>query len=174
MLLAAGEGLPQHRAHAESCMSCAERYQRFVHTLTVIEQTLRETSPPANLPHLPTVSRWQWLPLTAALAAVILLIWSGLWLRSPHPQSALIASPNQEEVEQFWENVLSPALFAEPDTRIFVAQSPPSNTMYLQAALDGGWPCEWQESAALPSCAVHPFPFVFDEQRQEVYYVSAD
>lgn len=174
ILLAAGEDSPQQRAHVANCLDCAERYQRFAHNLTVIEQTLRDTSPPADRTPFPIFFRWQWLPQAAALAAAIVLIWGGLWLWSSQVQPTPVALQDREKVEQFWEDILAPALFAETDTRIFVAQSPPSNSIYLEAALDGGWPCEWQENSAFPSCAAHPFPFVFDEQQEEVSYVSAD
>lgn len=174
ILLAAGENSPQQAAHVAHCLVCAERYQRFAHNLMVIEQTLRDTSPPTARVLFPVLFSRPWLPRIAALATVVVLIWSGLWLWSSQRQAALVAQYNQEKVEQFWDEVLAPALFAEPDTRIFVAQSPPSNATYLQAALDGGWPCDWQANPGLPSCAAHPFPFAFDEQQQEVYYVSAD
>jgi hypothetical protein len=174
LLLAAGEGSPHHHRHIESCQHCTERYHRFARNLTLIEKTLEETSPPITMARLPVFSRWRWQPVAAALAAASLLIGGSwrLWTASSHP--TFVASQDKEKVEQFWEEVLAPALFAETDTRILVTQSSPSNTAYLQAALDGGWPCEWQDNTVPPRCAAHSFPFVFDQQRQEVYYVSMD
>ncbi len=155
-LLAAGEGTAQTRAHLRSCLHCARRYQRLTRQLHGIEWTLRETAPP-TVTYVPAVSHRYWVPLTAALAAALLLIWGGVWTPSPQLQPARRDSP----------------LFFFAEERMIIAPlaSVPAEA-YLEAAFtEGGWPCEWQEPFSTPTCEIHPFPLALAKQSlEEVMY----
>ncbi len=161
LLLSAGEGTNEQRVHVATCASCAARYRRFVRELEVIEHMLRETSPP------PAVSRrfpsWRWRPVMAALAATFVLVWGGLWLRQPF-RLPVSDEAYTEDASSFLADDLSPALFVTVDVQTTPILAPVSNSVYLQAALDGGWPCEWQEPFLTPACEIHPFPFLLGGQ----------
>lgn len=73
--------------------------------------------------------------------------------RPPASQSLL-----HQVYGSFLENEVSPALFATVDTHMVEVPTPVSNFTYLEAALEGEWPCEQQEPFLDPTCDVHPFP----------------
>jgi hypothetical protein len=163
LLLAAGEGTSAQQAHLALCTACAARYRRVVHELESIEWVLRETSPrPAPVPARLFLRR-RWLPTVATLAALIALIWGGMWLRQL-PQSGVARKTVNQEVVSFLEDQVSPALFAMTDVGLVDIPAPVSNLTYLQAALDDDWPCEQQDPFSAPGCEIHPFPLLFEEQ----------
>src|SRR4030095_8761125 len=103
LLLAADEGTSAQQAHLALCTACAARYRRVVHELESIERVLRETSPrPAPVPARLFVRR-RWLPAVATLAALIALIWGGMWLRQL-PQSVVARKTVNKEVVAFLED----------------------------------------------------------------------
>lgn len=163
LLLSAGEGTSKQQAHLATCASCATRYRRFVRDLEAIEQMLREPSP------LPTVSRrflplrLRWRPMTAAFSAMLVLVWGGLWLRQS-ARPLVSREARTEDISRFLADEVSPALFATVDVRTAPILAPVSNSVYLQAALEGGWPCEWQEPFLTPVCEIHPFPLLLGGQ----------
>jgi hypothetical protein len=69
-----------------------------------------------------------------------------------------------EDLSLLLEDELSPVLFAMVDVRADPMPIEVSNSVYLQAALEGGWPCEWQEPFLTPACEIHPFPFLLGGQ----------
>lgn len=162
LLLYEGEGTGVHRAHLEACAACAARYQRLVHDLEVIGQVLREAPPPQAVPHRSHPLRIRWVPVTAALALTLALVWGGVWMRGPSPPG-LPAGARNEAILLFLEEV-SAALFSTVDASAAVMPTPVSNFAYLQAALEGEWPCEWQEAFFNPGCDDHPFPLFFGGQ----------
>jgi hypothetical protein len=163
LLLSAGEGTSEQQAHLATCTACATRYRQFVHELESIERVLRETAPlPAPLPrHFPL--RLHWLPAATALAALVVLIWGGLWLRQL-PQPVVAGKTPSSEVISFLEDQVSPALFAMTDVHLMDLPAPVSNLTYLQAALDDGWPCEQQDPFTPSGCDIHPFPLLLGGQ----------
>src|SRR5262249_15177929 len=164
LLFSAGEGTSEQRAHLATCASCATRYRQFVHDLESIERVLRETSPPPPAPFSRRLAlRARWLPAAAALAATIMLGLGGMWLRQPSQPTVAREIPN-EDVVSFLEDQVSPALFATADRQVAAIPAPVSNVVYLQAALEGGWPCEWQEPFLPPTCEIHPFPLLLGGQ----------
>jgi len=163
LLLSAGEGTNEQRTHVATCAACATRYRRFVHELEGIEQTLRETSPPPAVSPRLLPMRWRWRPVAAAFAATLALVWGGLWLRQPSSPPVSMAA-RTEDLSLLLENELAPALFAMVDVRADPMPIQVSNSVYLQAALEGGWPCEWQEPFLTLACEIHPFPLLLGGQ----------
>jgi hypothetical protein len=159
VLLSVGEGTREQQAHLATCASCATRYRRFVHDLEAIEHLLRVTSPPPAVFRRFLLRRLPWRPMVAAFAAAFVLIGGGWWLRQSF-QPPVSGEAYTEDVSHFLESELSPALFATVDVHTTSIPSAVSNSVYLQAALDGGWPCEWQEPFLTPTCEIYPFPLL--------------
>ncbi len=163
LLLAAGEGTSEQHTHLETCATCATRYQRFVQDLEVIERALQETSP-SPVVSSRRFSLWvRWIPIAAALAATLVLVWGGVWLRQPS-QPIATRNASSEDVSRFLANEISPVLFATNDLRIATIPEPVSNSAYLQAALEGGWPCERQEPFFYATCDFYPFLLLIEGQ----------
>jgi len=156
-----GEATEAHRAHLQTCAACAARYRQLVHDFEVIEQALQQAPPPqVNLSRSHAV-QLRWPPVTAALAVV--LLWAGMWMWRPASQtSAALAS--SAEILRFVEKDLTPALFPMAKTRVATLLVPVSDLTYVQAALDGEWPCEQREPFLNAGCEIHPFPFLMGGQ----------
>jgi len=163
LLLAAGEGMHEQWVHLEACETCTRRYQRFVDDLGAIEQVLQETVPPPIVSLRLFSFRTRWVPVTAALALALVLVWGSIWRQQP---SSSIATRKalSEDVSHFLENEISPVLFATNDLRIAAIPEPVSNSVYLQAALEGGWPCERREPFFYAACDFYPFPLLIEGQ----------
>jgi len=157
LLLSVGEGTSKQRAHLATCTTCTTRYQKFVHDVAAIEQTLLTTSPPLTVPQRFLLLRLPWRPLAAAFVATLALVWGGVWLWQP---SHTGRQTRNEEVLRFLENEVSPALFATVDARAGELPTPVSNLTYVEAALAGEWPCEQQGMFLDTTCDVYPFPLL--------------
>jgi hypothetical protein len=163
LLLAAGEGTHEQRAHVEICITCAIRYRRFVRDLEAIEQVLQETVPSPVVSSRLFSFRARWVPVAAALAAALALVWGSIWQQQPS-QPIATRKAFSEDVSRFLANEISPVLFATNDLRIATLPEPVSNSAYLQAALEGGWPCERQEPFFYATCDFYPFPLFIEGQ----------
>ena len=154
--LAAEDESAPRRAHLTHCVHCTARYQQLTRTLRAIEHTLATTVPPAlpgeNHPRVSVL----WIPAMVALTAALLVSWIG-W-RPP----LLISSPSQrtvqpEQIYQFLATEVAPAVFGAADVEPPELPTPASPASYLQAALDGGWPCEYREPFASSPCEPSSF-----------------
>ncbi|MBI3302208.1 MAG: hypothetical protein HYZ72_09070 [Deltaproteobacteria bacterium] len=163
LLLSAGEGTKEQRAHLQSCAACADRYQRFVHNLEAIERVLRETSPPPAVSPRLFPLRLRWRPVATALAVTLALVWGGMQVWRPSPPT-FSAGVRNEDVFSFLEKEVSPALFSTVDADAAEVPIPVSTTAYLEAALEEGWPCEGQDPVFDPGCDDYTFPLLFEEQ----------
>jgi len=74
MLLQAGEGSPEERAHLRACPRCAARHRALEDDLGVIADALRAGPPPGRA-HPPL--RWR---AVGALAATVVLALGAAWL----------------------------------------------------------------------------------------------
>lgn len=163
LALVAGEETAHHRAHLTSCQACSTRYQRFVRNLHAIERVLLTTAPPVATPVDRVRPSVWWAPVAVALTAVLILSWGGFW------QSAFLPAPTprrtvqSEELFRFLENEVSPALFATTDIGLPAFPAPVSPTDYLQAALDGEWPCDHLEPFPSPGCEMSLFSLMLEE-----------
>jgi hypothetical protein len=95
--------------------------------------------------------------MAAAFAATLALVWGGLWLQQSFHAAR---HAGNEEVLRFLENEVSPALFATVDAHEVEVPAPVSNLTYVEAALEGEWPCEQQGLFLDTTCDVHPFPLL--------------
>src|SRR5262245_34123052 len=156
LALVSGEGTAYHRTHLMSCQACDTRYQRLVRNLNVIEQVLLTTAPleavPDNHPRL--VVRWVF---AATLTAILFLSWIGFWRSSDLTTPSSATTAQREEIYQFLETAVAPALFATTETGQQALPTSVSSADYLQAALGSEWPCGYHASVLAPECNTFPF-----------------
>jgi len=159
VILYLGEGTQEERIHLASCEGCSQRYQHLAQDWQRIEHSLR-AGPPQHMRVRPVPSLTQrWVPVAAALAAIVLLVLASV--RGWHPASPVVEKTTpQEEVVNFVETTVGPALFADETIPSVLPPTPVSSETYVQAALDGEWPCEQNESNSSLSCGVHAFPLL--------------
>jgi hypothetical protein len=138
-LLTEGEGSAAQRLHVASCATCSRQQRRLLRASEVAGRILREGPWPERTKRRPrTVVTWL-LPLAAAAVLVM-----AVNMRGHAPR--LVGS---EAVPLSMTDV-SNALFAV-DTQ-GEDPAPDSQYAYLEAAMDGDWPCEGQETALDPRC----------------------
>jgi len=166
LLLYKGDGTDQQWSHLSTCLLCTARYRQLVHDLEKIGQILASNPPPRIAAPQSSLFRQYWFPAVAALAATLLLVWGSVhWWSSLHPSRVAKTTAQPEQVSEFLQESVVPALFAmtdinsEPTTLVRV-----SSSAYVQAALEGGWPCERQEPFLTLGCEIHPFPLLLREQ----------
>jgi hypothetical protein len=130
--LATGDGSAAERAHVRDCPRCAARAAALGDDLRLLRQALLEEPLPvtARAPR----RHGSWLPIAGALAAAALLAlaWAAPWRAPPAARPVQVA-----QVSSLARDV-SAALF-EPSHAATVAQV--SDSAYIEAALNGGWPC---------------------------------
>jgi hypothetical protein len=164
LLCAAGEGTNEQLLHIAACNSCQGRYLRFVRDLATIEQVLRETAPPQATAATNVFRPNPWFSVAAAVAMLVILVW-GVWRFRQPSESGLVSNPaRQEAIVQFLQDEVSPALFLMTERREFVVPAPVADARYLEAALNDGWPCEWQAAVSAPACEFYPLSLVFASQ----------
>jgi hypothetical protein len=139
-----------------SCQACDTRYQRLVRNFNVIEQVLLTTAPPEAVPdnHPRMVVRWAF---AATLTAILFLSWIGFWRSSVLTAPSPTTTAQREEIYQFLETAVAPALFTSTETEQRALLTPVSSAEYLQAALDSEWPCGYHASVLAPGCDTLPF-----------------
>lgn len=170
---AGGDGADEQLAHIDACEHCQGRYLRFVRNLETIDHVLRDATPPrAAVPaasHLPPRARW--LPITAAVAATVTLVW-GIWRLQQAPLPKFVAhsmdqAMDQEEAPEeiaylLQEDEAPPAFFVEADSQELIVPAPVTDDRYLEAALNESWPCEWQDESLLSTCEYYPIALPFE------------
>jgi hypothetical protein len=100
--------------------------------------------------------RRQWLTASATLAAMLVVVWVGLWWQQPAPP-VLPTEARQESVWPFIEGI-SAALFSTIDSGAIGTTEQGADLDDLQAALGGDWPCE--EPGALVNVVCNDDTFV--------------
>ena len=104
MLLQAGEGSAEERAHLRACPRCAARHRALADDLSVIADALRAGPPPGRAhPRL----RWR---AVGALAASLALVVGAAWMW----RAARVAPPGGVDVTAQVED-LAGTLFAAPE-----------------------------------------------------------
>jgi len=159
-LLLADGGTSEQRTHLETCDVCASRYRRVNHDLQAIERVLWETSPALGTSSRLSLPRW--LPVAAAALVVVILSWSSGWLWQAAPRNVSTKTTTEEVVDLLTKEI-SPTLFAMADARVVPIPVPVSNEVYLEAALEGGWPCARQGTSPYAECDFYPLPVLFEE-----------
>lgn len=143
-LLAEGRGTEKERAHLGECDACTRRYRRLADDLARLGRIIRDGPPPSLRVHPRRARGIRWVPAALVAAAVLAVVWGGLWLREPlrFAWSVFSAETLDEGEVRFLKEEVFPAVFATAG--ISLGRLPPEapDEAYLQAALDGGWPCE--------------------------------
>ncbi len=105
MVLRAGEGSAQERAHLHACPACALRYRELEDDLDVIANALRTSPIPMLVPPAPPA---RWRPVGAIAATVLLTVAAArLWRGTSPGQTGDVGVSGSEE--------LADTLFATPE-----------------------------------------------------------
>lgn len=165
-LLSEGEGTNAERTHLEGCTDCTRRYEQLTQDLKKLGRVIQRG------PFLSTTARprrawsFRWGYATAALATLLVVLWGGLWLREPAQflWSALSAETLDSEDLQFLQQEVFPAMFSTPNIGLGTLPGHTTDGAYLEAAVNGGWPCAQRQSSDLSDCDPDVFAFLFDGQ----------
>ena len=148
-LFSEGEASREDRAHVASCVICTARLRRLEQDLNYLRSALAEPPlPPAALVRRRR-GRGRWMASAAALAAMVVLVWFGIWWQQLAP--SLPMEVRQESVWLFIESV-SVALFPSIESGFAAAPERLSDLDDLQVALAGEWLCEGPEAFAYWAC----------------------
>jgi hypothetical protein len=160
-LLSEGEGSREDRAHVASCAICAARLRRLEQDLGRLRSALSGPQPPqAAIARLRPV-RKRWMASAAALAAIVMFAWLGVWRQQPSPPLATEA--RQESIWPFIEGV-SAVLFPTGEVGFAATQDQLSDLDDMQAALAGEWPCEGPEALVNFACDDDTLALLLGEQ----------
>jgi len=190
LLLYTGEGTKQQWSHLRTCPLCLVCYQRLRGDMDRMERILGGPPPARRLLGQPEPVSHPWLPALATLAATLLvLLWGSLHGR--HSADTILVAktqPQQEAPSRFLGRDIAPALLSideeegdggddeeegdddegvenpKPDSAVVAIVVPVVSSAYVQAALEGGWPCEWQGTFHTTGCELPPFPLGLREQ----------
>jgi hypothetical protein len=160
-LMSEGEASREDRAHMASCAVCAMRLRRLEQDLRQLRSIL--TGPPPQVaPTQPRPLRVQWLPAAATLAALLMVVWVGLWWTQPAPPM----QPTEARQESVWPFIegISAALFASVDFGVTGTADQLWDLGDLQAALAGDWPCEGQAALVNVACDNDTFALLLGGQ----------
>ena len=166
LLCVGGDGTDEQLDHIASCEYCRGRYLRFVRDLETIECVLGEGLPLSSATPADFGMPWRnrWLPLAAAFAATVVLVWGIGRLQQPAAPDLVSSGEEEEDVAPLLQDDESPLLLAMADRREFVVPASVADARYLEAALNDGWPCEWQDEFFPPTCEFYPISLAFEEQ----------
>jgi hypothetical protein len=157
-----GEGTQAERSHRKECAACTKRYQQLAADLQVIGRVLQEPLPLQARLRSRRLLQVRWVPVAAALAAVAAFVWGGMWLREPSRPGAS-GKMRDEEVVRLLNEELSLALFATANLNLGAVPARTTDSAYLRAALDGGWPCERREQSRPMDCGNDPLSLLLEE-----------
>lgn len=165
-MLYKGDGTEQQWTHLSTCLLCTVRYQQLVRDMEKIGEILEGNPPLRSAAPQSSLFRQYWVPVVAACATMLLLMWGSVhWGPSSRTTLTAKTQPQPENVSEFLQDSVAPALFSLTDINSEVATPVRvSSSAYVQAALEGGWPCERQEPFLTPGCEIHPFPLLIREQ----------
>ena len=157
-LLSEGSGSEKTRTHVANCAQCTERLQQLTSDVQVLSHVLQEAPPQVVVTRSQRALAWGWISLAAACVATFALVWSLAPPREPIPRrmNAAPVMQNEEMVNVLEKEVYS-ALFTNDDLDVAEFPSRMSTLTYVQAALDGGWPCERGPLPQRAACDQRPF-----------------
>jgi hypothetical protein len=159
-----GGGNDAQRVHVKECVKCAARLQQLGSDLRVLSQVLREAPPIAAVERARRGS-WRWAPLAAACAAAVFVVWNGIVIDQRPTQTTTVASAQRDqEIIETLEHEVYDSLFTNEDIDLALMPRRVSTLTYVQAALDGGWPCERATLFKRAACDQRPF-FLMGENR---------
>jgi len=161
-LLSEGEASREGRAHVASCAVCAARLRRLEQDLSRLRSVLMGPTPPQVAPVRLRPVRGQWLTTATTLAAMLMVVWVGLWWRQPLPPTP----PTETRQESIWPFIegVSAALFPTAEVELAAIPERLPDLADLQAALAGEWPCDEPAVVDNPSCDNDTFALLLGEQ----------
>lgn len=138
-----GGGRDAQRAHVAECAKCSARLRQLGEDLRVLSQVLREAPPDPAPARSRSLLSWRWIPVAAACAATFFFLWPELPTKEPSSYRTTTSSVAREKaIIDILEHDVYTALFTDEDLGVVDAPARVSTLAYVQAALDGGWPCE--------------------------------
>jgi hypothetical protein len=151
-LLTEGEASREERAHVATCAACVARFRRLERKLSHLQSVLSGASPPVMAPVRSRSVRLRLMAPAAALAAVLMVAWCGVWW-----QQRWLSLPTGMPQESAWNLIeaVSTALFSTGGIDLSDDAEQLSDLDNLQAALAGEWPCDGIEVFATRACHHH-------------------
>lgn len=164
VMLHIGEGTQEEQTHLADCDHCSQRYQDLRRDWQRIGTAFHGAPPPRKerQPSFSLVQRWG--PIAAAMATVVFFFAASTrWWQPTAP--VVVTTTPQEEVASLVEDedTVVPALFADESLTDVVLPTPVSDETYVQAALDGEWPCEQDEANSIYACEVPTFSLLLGD-----------
>jgi len=147
LLLYYGGGISSQRTHLTKCEVCAARYRQLERDLEAISQVLREKPHPATVAHRSHPFTVRWLPIGAALALALVLVWVSVRIWNPSAERPLKGTSNGEA----WSLVdeLPSNLFLLNEAMATGLWTERASSYNLAAAvLEADRPCEWYDLPA--------------------------
>ena len=149
-LVSQGEGLPSQRSHLMRCARCAECYRAMVSASELAAEVLRDGPLPERAPQ-PRRALHPWpVAALAATGIALALVWRGVPGDWP-PRHATVTEETDEDTGLSLAHV-SEVVFASDE----LVAPPDADGTYLEAALNGEWPCE-REGGELDSRCDYEF-----------------
>jgi hypothetical protein len=103
--------------------------------------------------------------VVAAGAAIAFALWNGVLTEdSPRQRPTVSSVVREKEIVEVLEKDVYAALFTNEDLDLIAAPTRVSTLAYVQAALDGGWPCERAAPRQQTICDQRPI-FLVRENR---------
>jgi hypothetical protein len=136
------------RTHLTECDACATRYRHLGHDLEAISHVLREKPPPKTVTHRFRPFTVRWLPIGAALALALLLVWASVRIWNPSAPPPLKGINNGET----W------SLMNEFPSNLFLLNEAIAGELWTEggdsynlaaAVLEAERPCEWYDLPAM-------------------------
>ena len=160
-LLSEGDASRESRVHVLSCTTCTARLRRLEQDLSSLRSVL--TGPP-SLPEALArgrAMRGRWLASAAALAAIVVLAWFGVWWQGHLPSRSI--ETHQESIWPFIEGV-SATLFSNVESGLPAPLERVSDLDDLQAALADAWLCEELAEFVNGTCDEDTLSVLFEDQ----------
>ena len=160
-----GGGSRVDREHVEHCEKCSARLRQLNSDVQLLSRVLRETPPIQAKIVAFRGFPWRWASAAAVSVAVLAFVWNGLFmreLRPPQPPAPIVM--HQEETVEILADEVSSALFMNDDLATVEFSTRVSTLAYVQAALDGDWPCERHPAQRRVVCDQRPFFLTAEDQ----------
>lgn len=154
------------RAHVEHCENCSARLQQLKSDVELLSWVLRGTPPVQAKSSAFYGFPWRWAAVATVSVAILVFVWNGLLTQEGRPlQPATATGVRQEAIVETLADEVSSALFTNDDLLAAEFSIRVPTLAYVQAALDGGWPCERHPASRRVVCDQRPFFLLVEDQR---------
>lgn len=134
------------RSHLDTCEACSKKYEQVGLDIGVVRRVLRQEPPPQMADRRPRVYATRWLPAAAAVALALVLVWGGLWLRSPSAPE-LAGNAQRDDIWSLLEEI-STDLFLLEDAMAEDTWSQAADLRAISVTLGEESPCAWENPSA--------------------------